>query len=83
MTNGKIIAGILFFIIGIVCGLYLGFWLLFVGGFVDIINAIKEPIVDVTSVGFGLIKIICSGVVGTLTFWFFALISAVMLSSHH
>jgi hypothetical protein len=79
MSIWRVILSVILFLVGIVSGIYVGFWLMLVGGFIDIVTAIKEPIIDVSSVGFGLLKIVFSGVVGTITFWFFTLLTAISL----
>lgn len=75
------IIGVLLFIIGILGGFYLGFWIMLVGGIVDIINGIKAPIVEVTVIGVGLLKMIFSGIVGWFTFWFCTIFAVAFISA--
>lgn len=49
---------------GIALGIYVGFWLLFVGGIVQIINAFTPEGAVALDIAFGLIKICFSGVCG-------------------
>jgi len=78
------IMGTVFFVGGIALGIYGGFWLMFVGGFIEIINAIKAPVTivsEVGEVGYGLLKIILSSISFTLTFWFCTIISGIFISA--
>ena len=43
-------------LIGVVLGVYIGVWLLFIGGIVDIIEAIKAVPVDSFKFAFGIVK---------------------------
>lgn len=53
--------------VGIILGLYIGLWLCFIGGIVQIINEIKSPdAVDAVKVGIGVGRIIFAGAVGWL-----------------
>lgn len=63
----KTIIGILLIILGISLGLYLGLWVMFVGGIVQIIQN-STPIVNALGIAIGLLKIICANVVGWVCF---------------
>ena len=54
----KAFLGLLMILGGVVLGFYVGFWICFIGGIVDIINAFKasEP-VAVSIIGWGILKI--------------------------
>ena len=69
----KILLGIILILAGIALGIYVGFWLLFVGGIMTIISAIKADPVSATSITWGAIKIIFAGATGVLSFWALAL----------
>lgn len=69
----KILLGIILTLAGVALGIYVGFWLLFVGGIVTIINAINADPVNATSVAWGVIKIIFASAAGGLSFWVLAL----------
>jgi hypothetical protein len=62
MMKALIVIGML--LLAVFGGIYVGFWLMFIGGFVDIIQAIKAPVTEVSVVGFGVLKIIFSAVIG-------------------
>lgn len=48
---------------GVALGVYAGLWLFFIGGIVDAVQAIKSPLLDVTGLSVGILKVIFSGVV--------------------
>lgn len=52
----KVIIGIIITILGIAGGIYVGFWLMFVGGICQIINSINP--VDGLGIAIGIAKIV-------------------------
>jgi hypothetical protein len=57
--------GLLLMVAAIFCGLYVGLWVFFIGGIVDIIDEIKSP--EFTSgfpIAWGILKIFLSSVAG-------------------
>jgi hypothetical protein len=81
MKTALFIIGVLLFVLGIAAGLYVGFWVMLVGGFLEIIDAIKAPVTSASEIGFGLLRIMFSSAVGALTFWFCTLISAAIFAA--
>lgn len=65
----KTIIGILLIIIGIGLGLYLGLWVMFVGGIVQLIQNCT-PTVNAVGIAVGLLRIVCASAVG----WFCVII---------
>lgn len=65
---GKIV-GMIIAIIGIALGLYTGFWVMFVGGIIDIIDVFKAPTTDGGIVAIALLKIFGAGLVGAIIAW--------------
>jgi len=59
----KAIGGILVFV-GIIVGLYVGVWWAFIGGIIQIINAVKATPVEAMPVAIGIAKIVFSGTLG-------------------
>lgn len=49
---------------GIALGIYVGVWVMFVGGVVQLIDAVKVTPVDALNTAFGLVRIILSGITG-------------------
>ena len=63
------IFGMLVALAGICLGVYTGFWVMFVGGIVDIIDAIKAPVTDAGMIGWAIAKIILASFVGGVIAW--------------
>ena len=65
---GKIV-GMIVAILGIALGVYTGFWVMFVGGIIDIIDVFKAPTTDGGVVAIALLKIFGAGLVGGIIAW--------------
>lgn len=65
----KIIVGVLLMFIGVILGLYVGGWVMFVGGIVQIIEAIKASPVEAMGVACGALRVVCAAFVGGICFW--------------
>lgn len=65
---GKIV-GMIVAILGIALGVYTGFWVMFVGGIIDIIDVFKAPTTDGGLVAIALLKIFGAGLVGGVIAW--------------
>lgn len=61
------IIGVLLIIGGIVLGLYVGVWVCFVGGIVQIIEQIRADNLIALQVGIGIAKMVFAGVAGWLS----------------
>ena len=64
----KVIIGIILCALGVVLGVYVGLWVCFIGGIMDIVNEINaltqsEPL-NALNVAFGIAKIMFAGVCG-------------------
>lgn len=64
-TEWNVIGGILI-LSGILLGMYVGGYLMLLGGIVDVINAIKAPVTEASSMAMGILKIIGSPFIGSL-----------------
>ena len=60
----RTIFGILLIIGGIALGIYVGLYLCFVGGIVQIVNAIKSSDVNGYAIAWGIVRIIFASVAG-------------------
>lgn len=67
----KDLIAIFFFVLGVILSIYLGFCVCFVGGIIDIVNAIKATPASFWGLVFGLLKFCLSGFVGWSTFLIF------------
>jgi hypothetical protein len=56
-------------ILGIALGVYTGFWVMLVGGIIDIIDVFKAPTTDGGVVAIALLKIFGAGLVGGIIAW--------------
>lgn len=65
----KELIGLIIIAVGIVFGIYFGFWVMFIGGAVDIIDAIKAPVTNATAVGGGVLKMVFAGLIGGIIVW--------------
>ena len=74
----KVIGGILL-LGGIGLGIYVGFWLMFIGGIVQIIDSIKND-TNAISIGIGFLRIAFSSLVGWGTALLSGTIGAALLS---
>jgi hypothetical protein len=63
----KIITGVVLIILGIAAGAYVGIWLCFVGGIIDVIQEIKADDLSAMGVAIGVAKIVFSGFAGWLS----------------
>ena len=68
MKTLSTIFGALLFVAALAAGVYVGFWIMFIGGAVDIIDAIKAPVTEASAIGWGVLKMIFASFVGTVTF---------------
>lgn len=66
----KSIAGIIMIALGAAFGIYIGVWLCFIGGIVDVIQAIRSETLIAMDVAIGVAKVVFAGVFG----WVSALI---------
>ena len=69
----KSIFGVLLMILGLVLGLYVGVWICFVGGWIDVlkelVHILKDLPISYGNIGVGLLKIVCSTFVGFFCFY--------------
>lgn len=58
------IIGVLMIIGGIALGLYVGIWVCFVGGIIQVIQQVRAEIMIPMQIGIGIIKILFAGFLG-------------------
>lgn len=59
--------GILLMIAGVAFGVYVGLWLCFVGGVVQIVDAVQAHPVSGMDIAIGIVRVLCTGVAGVGT----------------
>lgn len=74
----KLIIGCILLFGSIALGIYVGFWLMFVGGIVQIVDSIKYD-TNALGIAFGFIRIFFSGIVGWLAGTLSCLIGTILL----
>jgi hypothetical protein len=67
----KIVLGLGLILIGVAVGVYLGFWIMFIGGIVQIINAVQIQPVHAWSIAVGMLRILGAAIVGFGSFFLF------------
>lgn len=60
----NLIFGILLILTGLATGIYFGLWWAFVGGIVDIVNAVTSTPISAMGVAVGVVKMIFASVIG-------------------
>ena len=73
--------GVLLIIAGICLGLYLGVWVCFIGGIVQIIESCKATPVESLGIAIGICRFLVSGFVGWVSGMIVGLIGFVMVAS--
>lgn len=63
----KFIIGLLLVFAGVVIGLYVGGYLMFFKGVIDIIEQIKAPSIDTTIMAWAIVKVVLASAVGGLS----------------
>ena len=69
MNTMKIMIGLTMYALGVFLGVYVGVWVCFVGGIVDIVNEVNTQIqatgpLDAMNIAMGVVKIMFAGVIG-------------------
>ena len=59
--------GVIMILLGIVLGLYVGIWVMFIGGIVQIIHQIQAPHIEAMQVAIGVARILCASFVGVIS----------------
>ena len=60
----KTAIGVVLVVLGVIAGLWAGLWWAFIGGIVDVIEAVRATELDAMDVAIGVVKIFFAGVVG-------------------
>jgi len=63
----KLWIGIGLVICGVILGIYVGIWLCFIGGIVDVITQVRAEQLQAMGVAMGVVKIVFSGFFGWLS----------------
>ena len=63
----KLAIGLLLMFVGVCLGVYVGVWVCFIGGIVDLITEIRADDLAAPNVAFGIAKVMFAGVAGWLS----------------
>lgn len=63
----KAILGLLLLVLGVVLGLYVGFWLCFIGGIVQIIHSLQANPIQAYGVAIGVVRVFGASLAGWLS----------------
>lgn len=77
----KLLFGLLLVVGGLMLGVYLGLYVCFIGGIVDIINEVKAPMTDAGNVAWAIAKIVFAGAVGWSSFLVVSSAGALLISA--
>lgn len=67
MKSIRELISVFLIVASIIGGVYVGFWLCFIGGIVQIINEVKSADTNAMVVALGVAKIVFAGLIGGLT----------------
>ena len=77
----KPIIGFIMIIFGVLLGLYVGIWVCFVGGIVQIIEQIRAEQLIAMKVAIGIARVFFAGLIGTLCAYVFVIPGWIMIDS--
>jgi hypothetical protein len=77
----KIVMGLLMVISGIILGVYVGVWIMLIGGIVQVIEQVRSEHLDAVRVGFGIVQILLAGLTGILSAMFLIIPGMAVLST--
>jgi len=77
----KTVVGVLFIILGLLVGLYLGLWVCFIGGIVAVVEAVKATPTDAQGIAIGAVRVMLTGVVFWFCFLFGGFVGGAFLNS--
>ena len=60
----KVVIGIIMMVCGVFAGLYVGLWVCFIGGIVDVIEQVRADDIQAMAVAIGVAKVLFAAVAG-------------------
>ena len=67
MNTKMFISGVILMVLGAILGLYVGVWLCFIGGIIDVIEQIRAEHLEATVIAIGIAKILFAGLFGWIS----------------
>jgi len=77
----KALIGVLMILGGIALGAYVGVWLCFIGGIVDVIEQIRAEELEAMAIAIGIAKVIFAGAAGWLSAFILIIPGAALVNS--
>lgn len=59
--------GVVFIVVGVLLGLYVGGYVCFIGGIVQVVDAVRAEVLVSSELAWGIAKIVFAGLVGLLS----------------
>lgn len=75
----KQVIGFILIIAGIALGLYLGLYVCFIGGIVDVVEFIRDETLPTSHLAWGILKVVCAGFVGTVSGYIVSIVGVTLL----
>lgn len=63
----RTVMGLILIVAGVLCGVYVGLWICFIGGIVQIIEQVRAPELSAMVVAIGVVKILFAGFIGFMS----------------
>jgi len=63
----RLVLGILMIVAGLALGAYVGIWVCFAGGIIDIIDTAKSGAWEAAAIAWGIVKIVFAGFFGSIS----------------
>lgn len=63
----RVLVGTILIVAGIALGVWAGVWWALIGGIVQAVEAVKASPVDALQLAYGLARVLCAGLIGTVT----------------
>lgn len=79
----KVFTGLVLIILSVVVGLWLGIWVMFIGGIVQIINTLQVHPIQAIDIAIGIVKILGASIVSFFSFTLIFLIGLGFIQSRH
>jgi hypothetical protein len=78
----KSIIGLILVVLGVIAGLYAGIFLCFIGGIIQVIEAIKISPISSTEIAFGIARVLFAGLIGWITAIIFIIPGSLLIKDY-
>ncbi len=63
------VLGVIIMLLGLAFGIYAGFWWAFIGGIIDVVNAVQATPVSGMGIALGVAKVVFASAIGVVSLW--------------